>query len=255
MDNYSEVKKSFEIQADKFSTYHMSKAEYTDYLIQSIQANGREHVLEVAAGTCICGRALAPFVRDITCLDLTEAMLEQGKRLAEKEELQNISFVVGKAESLPFENETFDLVITRLSLHHFVEPEKPFREMQRVLKKGGKLVVWDMEATVAELREVNDAIENMRDNSHTQILSREEFETLFKDDFEILLEETTFVPVNLQSWMDLTSTPENIQKEIILRMENELNNGAKTGFYPYIKDGEICFDHRWLLMIGKKKGK
>ena len=32
-------------------------------------------------------------------------------------------------------------MITRLSLHHFVEPEKPFREMQRVLKKGGKLVV------------------------------------------------------------------------------------------------------------------
>ena len=55
-------------------------------------------------------------------------------------------------------------MITRLSLHHFVEPEKPFREMQRVLKKGGKLVIWDMVATTEELRETNDAIETMRDN-------------------------------------------------------------------------------------------
>ena len=229
MNNYNEVKKSFGTQAEKFASYHMSKAEYTDYLIRSIQAKGNEHALEVAAGTCICGRAVAPYVKDITCLDLTEAMLEQGKKLAKQEGIQNISFVSGNAECLPFEDETFDLVITRLSLHHFVEPEKPFREMQRVLKKGGKLVIWDMVATT------------------------EEFEALFEDAFELQLEETTLVPVNLQSWMDLTSTPEDIQKDIIDKMEYDLNGGDKTGFNPYIKEGQICFDHRWLLLIGKKE--
>ena len=67
MNNYNEVKKSFGTQAEKFASYHMSKAEYTDYLIRSIQAKGNEHALEVAAGTCICGRAVAPYVKDITC--------------------------------------------------------------------------------------------------------------------------------------------------------------------------------------------
>lgn len=252
-DNYNEVKKSFSTQAEKFVTYHMSKAEYTEYLIHSIQATGTEHTLEVAAGTCICGRALAPYVKDVICLDLTEAMLDQGRKLAAQDNIQNISFVTGNADSLPFNNETFDLVITRLSLHHFVEPEKPFREMQRVLKKGGKLVVWDMEATTKKLRNINDSIEKMRDNSHTRILSREEFEDLFNGGFELQLEETTLVPVNLQSWMNLTNTPENIQKEIICKMQNELNNGEHTGFYPYKKDGQIYFDHRWLLLIGQKK--
>ena len=38
MNNYNEVKKSFGTQAEKFASYHMSKAEYTDYLIRSIQA-------------------------------------------------------------------------------------------------------------------------------------------------------------------------------------------------------------------------
>lgn len=63
----------------------------------------------------------------------------------------------------------------------------------------------------------------------------------------------SFVPVNLQSWMDLTSTPEDIQKDIIDKMEYDLNGGDKTGFNPYIKEGQICFDHRWLLLIGKKE--
>ena len=49
MNNYNEVKKSFGTQAEKFASYHMSKAEYTDYLIRSIQAKGNEHALEVAA--------------------------------------------------------------------------------------------------------------------------------------------------------------------------------------------------------------
>lgn len=253
MSNYNEVRQSFSIQAEKFAAYHMSKTEYTDYLIRCIKAEGSEHALEVAAGTCICGRALSPYIKDIICLDLTEAMLEQGKKLAEQDGIQNISFVTGNAANLPFEDASFDLVITRLSLHHFLEPEKPFREMQRVLRKGGKLVVWDMESVAEEVREINDSIERMRDVSHTRILSREELEALFQDFFEIQHEETTLVPVNLQSWMDLTNTPENVQKEIIKKMVTDLNGGAKTGFYPYVKDAQIWFDHRWLLLIGIKK--
>lgn len=253
MNHNERVKKSFEIQAEKFSTYHMSKAEYTDYLIERVGTLGNENALEVAAGTCICGRALAPHVGDIVCLDLTEAMLEQGRKLAKKEQIPNISFVVGNAMELPYANETFDIVITRLSLHHFAEPERPFCEMQRVLKRGGKLVIWDMEATEESLREIDDTIERMRDDSHTRILSRDEFEKLFEKEFDMLCEESTLVPVNLQSWMELTETPVAIQKQIVELMEADLTGDSKTGFAPYRNDGQIMFHHRWLLLIGVKK--
>lgn len=253
MDNLDMVKKSFGIQAEKFATYHMSKSEYTDYLVQRIAANGDEHALEVAAGTCICGRALAPYVKDITCLDLTEKMLIQGKKLAKEKELNNIFFEIGNAEELPYKNESFDLVVTRLSLHHFTNPQKPFQEMTRVLKKGGKLVVWDMEATSKELRDINDRIEKMRDPSHTRILSRREFEELYHNDFDIQLEKSTLVPVNLQSWMELTETPIDIQNQIVDLIKSDLSGGRKTGFSPYVKASNIMFDHRWLLLIGVKK--
>lgn len=253
MNHNDTVRNSFKIQAEKFATYHMSKAEYTDYLIQRVDAKGDEHALEVAAGTCICGRALAPYVGDITCLDLTEEMLAQGRKLTQKNGITNIRFETGDAEALPYEDETFDLVITRLSLHHFTNPKKPFAEMKRVLKKGGKLVIWDMEATEESLRETDDRIENMRDPSHVRILCREEFEKLFNDDFILQCEEATRIPVNLQSWMDLTDTPETTQKDIMDLMQTDLAGGEKTGFFPYVEDGQIMFHHRWLLLIGIKK--
>lgn len=247
------VKESFGRQAAKFAAYHMSKAEYTDYLVRKINAAGTEKALEVAAGTCICGRALAPHVKTMDCLDFTEAMLAQGKQLASAAGIDNIAFVMGNAEALPYEDGTFDLVITRLSLHHFVNPETPFKEMERVLKKGGRLVIWDMEATAEELRETDDAIERMRDPSHTRILSRKEFEALYKDGFTLETEETTLIPVNLQSWMDLTETPPDVQKRIVALMKEDLSGGAKTGFAPYVKEDTVFFDHRWLLLIGIKK--
>ncbi|MFR3342960.1 MAG: hypothetical protein ACLTS6_01945 [Anaerobutyricum sp.] len=94
--------------------------------------------------------------------------------------------------------------------------------------------------------------------THIQrILSREEFEALFEDAFELQLEETTLVPVNLQSWMDLTSTPEGYSKERPIEMEMEYDlNGAeiKREFNPLYQGGtNIYFDHRWLLLIGKRK--
>lgn len=143
--------------------------------------------------------------------------------------------------------------MTRLSLHHFTNPQKPFQEMTRVLKKGGKLLVWDMEATSEELRSIDDRIEKMRDPSHMRILSRKEFEELFHKDFDLQLEETTLVPVNLESWMNLTETPTDIQEQIVTLMKNELSGGSKTGFSPYEKESRIMFNHRWLLLIGIKK--
>lgn len=253
MTHDSKIKRSFGIQAERMAAYHMSKAEYTDYLLRRIQPQGHEHALDAAAGTCICARALAPHVQDCVCLDMTEAMLDAGRKLAAEAGLRNLTFTAGNVSALPFADESFDLVVTRLSFHHFAEPTLPFREMQRVLKKGGKLVVWDMEATEAPLRAINDRIETLRDPSHTRILSRSEFEALFAESFDLLVEETTLVPVRLQSWMALTDTPMDVQQDIVALMEADLAGGAPTGFAPYRKEGEIHFDHRWLLMIGVKR--
>ena len=54
------------------------------------------------------------------------------------------------------------------------------------------------------------------------------------------------------SWMALTKTPETTQQDILRKMEEDLGGGEKTGFSPYVMDGKICFDQRWVLTIGIK---
>ena len=51
---------------------------------------------------------------------------------------------MGNAEALPFPDCSFEIVLSRLAFHHFPNRGKPFAEMVRVLKPGGKLVMIDM---------------------------------------------------------------------------------------------------------------
>lgn len=249
------LNRSFERQAENFETsrYHLSKKEYTDYLLRSVGGTAADTVLEVAAGTAICGRAMAPFVKKVVCVDATSAMLNVARRRAAEENIRNMEFVEGLAERLPFVGGSFDIVITRLAFHHFRDAAAPFAEMKRVLRPGGKLAIWDMEAAGEELRYENDRIERLRDPSHNVILSRAEFLDMYGGDFDMQLAETRNVPVELDGWMELTGTPADVRAEIISLMERDMAGETRTGFFPYRKDGRIYFDHRWLLLIGKKK--
>ena len=250
------VQKSFSQQAANFETKRMSfsKQEYLDYIVKSIGLTGNENVLEAAAGTCVCGRAIAPHAGKVTCLDMTPAMMAVGEKAAKEKGLENISFVQGFVEKMPFDDETFDLVITRLSFHHFSEMEKPFSEMARVLKKGGRLVIIDMEAAKEELRNIEDHIEILRDFSHVKNRSKKEFMELFeKYNIELKKNESTPIPVGLTPWTELTHPAPEVQKEITGLMKAELAGGEKTGFGPFLKDGEIYFKQCWLFLLGIKK--
>ena len=253
--NIGEIQTSFTIQASNFETKSMnfSKAELLQYMVDSIHLNGTESVLDVASGTCATSRAIAPKAKMVTCLDATPAMLEVGRQNAEKENIHNIIFVKGLAENMPFLDESFDVVVTRLSFHHFPEVNRPFEEMKRVLKTGGKLVVIDMEATDEELRLVSDEIETIRDHSHQKCLSEAELTNLYTSrGMKIVTGDKKHVPVDLQAWMDLTKTSESDQKLIVEKMNTDINGGAKTGFKPYMKDGHIFFDQRWVFIVGTK---
>ncbi len=253
--NIGAIHLSFGMQAEEFekSGMYFSNREYLDYCVSAIEPAPTGSVLEVAAGTCACGRSLAPFVQTVTCLDTTSAMLDIGKKEAEKSRLNNMVFVKGQAEELPFLENSFDIVISRLAFHHFPDIEPPFKEMARVLKTGGKLVLIDMEAPEEQLRTTRDKIESMRDPSHTKNLNQAELLKLFADhSLSIMKCEKTEIPVALENWMDLTKTPPVTRAKIISYMESDIKGEAKTGFSPYLKDNNIFFRQNWTIIIGKQ---
>ena len=168
--NKTQIQQAFTQQAAGFEGKRMnfSKQDYLYSVVQKTAPTKTDAVLEVAAGTCACGRTIAPYTGSVVCLDMTPAMLSVGKSEAGKNHLDNMTFVLGDAAELPFLNGSFDIVLSRLAFHHFPDVKQPFAEMVRVLKPDGKLVLIDMEAAEESLRETEDGIEKMRDPSHVR---------------------------------------------------------------------------------------
>lgn len=253
--NLEAVNHSFEIQSLNFesSKVNFAKEEYLNYTLSSVAPQKQDTLLEVAAGTCVCGRSFAPFVQTVVCLDATIPMLQMGKQEAVKKHFDNMIFMKGYAEELPFLDDSFDIVFSRLAFHHFTNVDMTFSEMVRVLKPGGKLVMIDMEAAEEGLRETEDEIETLRDPSHVKNLSKSEMKNLFTK-YNLILHkcETTEIQQQLENWLALTKTPADIQKQIFKRMQADIDQQAKTGFFPYISDQTICFNQKWVLTMGIK---
>jgi ubiquinone/menaquinone biosynthesis C-methylase UbiE len=102
-----------------------------------------DHVLDVACGTGVVTRAVAARVGRagrVVGLDVNAAMLTVARRKA-----PNLDLRLGRAESLPFEDGTFDAVTCQFALMFFEDRPAALAEMHRVLRPGGRLAVsvWD----------------------------------------------------------------------------------------------------------------
>lgn len=253
--NLEEINKAFTEQAAGFESnrLHLSKQEYLDYTVRKTAPKNTDNVLEVAAGTCVCGRAIAPHAAHVVCLDATPAMLEIGKSECEKTGIGNITFLKGYAEDLPFLDDSFDIVISRLAFHHFSAVKGPFEEMARVLKPGGKLVLIDMIAADESMRDVVDRIETLRDQSHVRDLSLIEMRNLYEaNGISLEIQERTDIPVFLEAWMDLTNPSDAARTEIRTLMKNDMEGNSKTGFEPYRMNGDTYFNQHWIFNKGIK---
>ena len=254
--NLEAINRSFAVQAPNFEskTGNFTKEEYLNYTLSCVAPDKQDTVLEVAAGTCACGRSFAPLVQTVVCLDATLPMLQIGKQKADNDQLSNMIFVKGYGEELPFLNDSFDIVFSRLAFHHFTDVNTVFSEMVRVLKHGGKLAMIDMEAAATELRDVEDEIETLRDPSHVRNMSKAEITSLFTaNGLSVKKCETTEMQQKLKSWLALTKTPESIQRDITKRMQADISGKEKTGFSPYMEDEDIFFNKKWVLIVGKKQ--
>lgn len=96
-------------------------------------------LLEIPVGT---GVLTVPVYRNlkeaqITCLDYSAEMMKNAERRAEALAVKNVSFVQGDVGALPFEDESFDVVLSLNGFHAFPDKGAAFKETHRVLKKGG----------------------------------------------------------------------------------------------------------------------
>jgi demethylmenaquinone methyltransferase/2-methoxy-6-polyprenyl-1,4-benzoquinol methylase len=93
-------------------------------------------ILDIAAGTGSSSRPLVDKGAEVTALDFSHGMIEQGRK-----QNKNINFAQGDALKLPFEDNSFDVTTISFGLRNTSNTDKALKEALRVTKDGGRIVV------------------------------------------------------------------------------------------------------------------
>jgi len=113
-------------------------------LIELSELNENSVVLDIASGTADIPRLISKKFKSasIHVTDINESMLALGKDRAINENFfQNCSFALASGESLPYQDHAFDLVTIGFGLRNFTNKLNGLKEMKRVLKPGGILLI------------------------------------------------------------------------------------------------------------------
>ncbi len=84
---------------------------------------------------------------NFTGIDLSKNMIKK----TDNKNIKNAQFIVGDCENLPFSNESFDIVIYAMSIHHYPNPESFVKNVFRISTPGGKLIIRDPSASDLKL--------------------------------------------------------------------------------------------------------
>ena len=121
-------------------------------LCEAIDLRAGEQALDVAAGNGNATLAAARRFADVTSTDYVQDLLDKGRQRAEAEDLP-VYFQVADVENLPFDDASFDVVLSTFGVMFAPNQERSAAEMMRVLRPGGRigLANWTPDGFIGEL--------------------------------------------------------------------------------------------------------
>ena len=158
--------------------------------------------LDVATGTGFTGFRLAQKYKLVVGLDVTSEMLLEARNLAAEKRLDNLVFVLGRSEKMPFLDHTFDVVTCRRAAHHFSDKKKFVSEVRRVLKPGGTFGFVDMLSPENDKDDSFNKLERIRDPTHLSAETKNFWENaVLKEGFSIEFSQTYQERISFEKWL------------------------------------------------------
>ena len=185
-DEFTRVADRYE--SNRAGVYNICKKDYPDILAE-IEKEPFIDLLDAGCGT-------APMISLLTVrypeahftgIDITPKMIE----VAKAKRLPNTTFVCGDCEHLPFDADSFDVVICSQSFHHYPNPLNFLKSVKRCLRPGGRLILRDMTMPGRVLHWFVNTIElpflNLLGYGDVHCYNRKELQALC-DETELVLE-------------------------------------------------------------------
>lgn len=226
------------------------------YLTSPVHASGRdlEHLktrlasfpdatlLDIGCGAGHASFIAAAQVKSVMAYDLSAAMLETVNHAAQERGLVNLTTCQGYAESLPFDDESVDIVISRYSAHHWQDVGQALREIKRVLKPGGNVILMDVMSPGNSVLDIwLQTIEALRDTSHVRNYSSGEWATLFSEAGLMMTSVITDrLTLEYQSWIMRMRTPGVLAEAIQVYQQSA--SEAVQDYFQLQADGSFTSD-------------
>lgn len=102
-----------------------------------LDLNLSHNVLEIGTGTGIIPFSICSKVSSIIATDISPEMVRIAKQKLKQSEIKNLDFQIQDSYNLTFPDKSFDIVIASNLFHLLYEPEKPIKEIKRVMKDNG----------------------------------------------------------------------------------------------------------------------
>src|SRR5262249_53981775 len=153
----------------------------------------------------------------------------------------------------PFNEGSFDGVVTRLALHHFADPQRALDQMLRVLRRGGTAVIVDVVSSEdAGESDLQNAIERLRDPSHVRMLPASELDgCVARAGCENIEPPPGAHAGEVEEGRGIVNDPARAEPiRTVVRALAEARRTAGMGLS--IRDGRVVFFHRWRLLSARK---
>lgn len=202
--------------------------EHLHNIIAHLKITPHSRILDLGTGSGFLSFPIAQSNAECTVigLDIAVRTLQQNREKASMVGLSNLNFVDYDGINFPFEDNTFDYVVTRYALHHFPDIEKTFMEIGRVIKTGGILFVSDPTPNAIDDIRFVDTFMQMKDDGHVRFYLKAEFIDLAEkygfqlvDSFE---SEIRFPSNRTEKYLQIV---DKIDEKIIESYDIEVNQG------------------------------
>ncbi|CNJ11389.1 sam-dependent methyltransferase YafE [Yersinia frederiksenii] len=204
------VERQFGDQANAYLTSAVhAQGKDLQRLTTLLQPHGDARLLDLGCGAGHASFTAATVVKSVVSYDLSAQMLNVVSQAASDKGLTNIEVKQGLAESLPFDDQSFDIVISRYSAHHWHDVGQALREVKRVLRPGGKVIFMDVISPGHPVLDIYlQTVEVLRDTSHVRNYSPGEWLALFTEAGLIINEVTSDkLYLEFSSWIARMRTP------------------------------------------------